>query len=57
MSNHEHLEKFRDIVKWVQHHGGELGCQDSRVNPILQWTAMDPTTSTTDEINKACVQA
>ena len=56
MSNHEYLEKFRDIVKWVEHHGGEPGCQDSRVNPILQWTAMDPTTPTTDEINKARVR-
>ena len=55
MSNHEYLEKFQDIVKQVEHHGGEPGCQDSRVNPILQQTAMDPTTPTTDEINKACV--
>ena len=57
MSNHEYLEKFRDIVKRVEHHGGEPGCQDSRVNPILQRTAMDPTTPTTDEINKARVRA
>ena len=36
MTNHEYLEKFQDIIKHVEHHGGEPGCQDSRVSPIIQ---------------------
>ena len=36
MTNHEYLEKFQDIIKRVEHHGGEPGCQDSRVSPIVQ---------------------
>ena len=55
MTNHEYLKKFRDIVKCVEHHGGEPGCQDSRVSPIVQQTAMDPTAPTMDETNKACM--
>ena len=53
MTNHEYLEKFRDIIECVEHHGGEPGCQDSRVSPIIQQIAMDPTTPTSDEISKA----
>ena len=46
----------KDAVS-LQEAEGEPGCQDSRVTPILQWTAMDPTNPTTDEINKARVRA
>ena len=57
MSNHEYLEKFCDIVKRVEHHGGEPGCHDSRVTPIIQRIATDPMNPTTDETNNARVRA
>ena len=57
MSNHEYLEKFHDIIKRVEHHGGEPGCHDSRVTPIIQRIATDPMNPTTDETNNARVRA